>query len=115
MSPFEDQLRKTLKREEPPPGFANRVIALAEGKRPWRERLFARFQVPRFAFAAVALAVLIGGGVQYQRYQQAVEDRKAEQAKERLMLAMRITSDKLSYVQQKVNSRHDGQNNTESQ
>lgn len=115
MSPFEDQLRNALKREDPPPGFANRVIALAEDKQSWHERLFSRFQIPKFAFAMVAVAVLTVGGLQYQRYQQAVEDRKAEQAKERLMLAMRITSDKLSFVQQKVNPRPEsGQSSTES-
>lgn len=104
MSPFEDQLREALRREEPPAGFAERVIALTEKRPTWRERFLAPPLTPRLAFATLAVAALIVGGVQYQQRQRAVELARAEQAKQQVMTAMRIAGSKLNYVQHKLDS-----------
>ena len=108
MSPFEDQLREALRRKEPPAGFAERVIALTAKRPTWRERFLSPLLTPRLAFATLAIAALIAGGVQYQRYQRAVELARAEQAKRQVMTAMRIAGSKLNYVQHKLDSLRDG-------
>ena len=96
MSPFEEKLKESLRRVEPPAGFAERVIALAEDRISLRQRFLALFPAPRLLAAGLAMVALLAVGIQYQRY------RQAEQAKERLMFAMSVAGAKLNRVQQKV-------------
>lgn len=90
---LENDLKHALRRKEPDAGFAGRVMARIERaetpKRPvwWRA-----------AAASVMLTVLLGG---YGTYR-VIEHRKGERAKEQLLLAMRIASEKVSYAQQEV-------------
>ncbi len=87
MNQFEDQLRQTLSRKQPPAGFADRVLS----KTTPRNRLW-RWQ----AVAALA-ACLAGVGIyEIYRYQQ------GQFAKQQLLLALRITSEKTHVAQQKV-------------
>ena len=85
MNQFEDDLRAALRREEPPPDFAARVIA--------RTRPAPRRSAWVAAIAACLLAGL--GSFEYQQY----EGRKA---KRELLLALHITGIKLNIAQQKV-------------
>ena len=98
MSPFEERLKESLQRIDPPAGFAGRVIALAEGRKTLRERFLAMFPAPRIFAAGFAMVALLTVGLEYQRY------RKAEQAKDRLMFAMSVAGAKLNRVQQKVHN-----------
>lgn len=90
---LDNDLKRALRRQAPDPGFAGRVLANIERaesrKRPawWRA-----------AAASVTLAALLGG---YGTYR-VVEIRKGERAKEQLLLAMRIASEKVSYAKQEV-------------
>jgi hypothetical protein len=91
---LEDDLKRALRPQAPDPGLAGRVLAraLATGqprKRPvwWRA-----------AAASVALATLLGGYTTWR----VVEHRRGERAKEQLLQAMRIASEKVSYAQQEV-------------
>lgn len=84
---LEDELRKALARENPPAGFADRVTG--------RKRKV--LEMPRWYAAAVAAALLIatGGAYGFRRHQ-------GIEAKREVMLAMRITSQKLNHVQAAV-------------
>jgi hypothetical protein len=95
---FEQQLRKALEREEAPPWLAARVIAAAN-----REPLHRRWWQLHSRWAPIALAgiVLFTGLVWeagYVRRQRA----EAEQAKQRLELALTITGAKLRKIQQVI-------------
>lgn len=89
---FEAQLREALTRAPAPDGFAGKVL----------ERVTASRRQPRWrAPLAVAAAVLVAiGAVGWQRLE---EQRRAEEAKRQLMLALEITSEKLSVVNQVLN------------
>jgi hypothetical protein len=94
------ELKSALRRREPPPGFAERVMArtAAEGRdKPagWREWLFRPFAV-RWALASGLAGILVFAGVtEYQR-------RQGEIAKARVVLALHIAGAKLNYAQRKV-------------
>lgn len=97
MSQFERDLKESLKRREPPAGFAERVLAHTYAtEKPgfwgWRGLV---------AVAALVL-VMVGGGaffVQEQRRQA-----EAEQKKEQLMAALRITGSKLRLVDERLSA-----------
>lgn len=86
---LERELQQALERKMPAEGFAARVSAAA-GRRRW----FA----PRpwmTAAAAAALLLLAGGSLEYREY-------RGRLAKERVLLALRITAGQLHYIQQRV-------------
>ncbi|MGA7239795.1 MAG: hypothetical protein WBY44_29215 [Bryobacteraceae bacterium] len=85
MNDLEDQLRRAFEREDPPEGFADRVI----------ERTRARRGMARWMATAAAVLVLAGAGYGY-RWQQ------GEKAKREVLLAFRITSAKLNHIQTQV-------------
>jgi hypothetical protein len=93
---LEQQLKKALQCVEPPAGFAERVLArAARGEkrnaepRPWLQRFGASGW--RWAAVGALCAALAISGLVYHRERQ----KQGEQAKEQLMLALRITSSKL--------------------
>ena len=99
---FEEQVREGLQRENPPAGFADRVMqrVAGDGARkviPMRARVWRQWAV------AAALLVIIGGGVMEQRHRQ--EQIAGEEAREQVMTALQITSAQL----QRVNERMNGQ------
>jgi len=108
MKPLDEELRSALRRLEPPPDFAKRVLARIEaGRHPkagWgRARLtswMASFRLPRVArlrwIAAGALACLLAviGSVEYWRYRRARTE--GEMARQQVILALHIASDKLN-------------------
>jgi hypothetical protein len=106
MSRLEDEVRSALKRQEPSPDFAQRVLSRLDAPpvektrhRPsWRSWL----RLPRmYRFAAgLAACLLLALGVsQYHKYRVQVQ---GEAAKERLVLALKIAGGRLNAVQQKV-------------
>lgn len=93
---LENDLSRVLRRESPPAGFADRVMARIE-----REEAQARHRRPawwRAAAASVALTAAIGGWAthSYMQYRQAVR------AKEQVLVALRIAGEKVRYAQQEV-------------
>jgi hypothetical protein len=92
MTPFEEDLKKALARVEPPDGFTERLAARI-GALPARKRppVYWRW------VAAAAAAVLVSG-VSYEHERQA----RGEAAREKLLLAMRITSSKLQQARQQI-------------
>lgn len=120
--PFsEDDLRAALKRKDPGPEFTQRVMArlnerdardTARGTRRSGWRMGWLRLGPVLAAAAVVLMLLGGAWVGYQSYQQHERDAQIrkhqqelaeEQARQQTILALRITSEKLNHVLQKVN------------
>ena len=102
MQSFEDELRSALRRKEPSPDFADRVLArvptglprrpLGPARRPWAAGV-----------AALAASVLLASGAVGYRYYQ------GERAKSQVLLAVRIAAAKLNKAQKKVqmlNSAH---------
>lgn len=84
---LEDQLRNALQRQDPPEGFAERVIGRA-----------ARQRTPRWvwpALAAIAAAVMLSIAGEYRRAQ---EERAGQQA----IMAIRMVADELNMAQNEV-------------
>jgi hypothetical protein len=90
---LEDRLRQTLRRKEPPPGFAHRVMARLPVTMPQRRRAPGAWRW----LAAVAACLMVVAGI--DRYQ---EHRRGVEARQQLMLALEITGKKLAVVQNKV-------------
>ena len=108
MEDLEKQLKSALERQEPPPWFEAKVLAAVARERPaprsWFERAIHGSRL-RWA-TAVAAVGLIASGVVWQRERRVEEERErtaGEAAKARLELALKITSNKLHKIQQKLN------------
>ena len=79
MSDFEQDLRSALRREEPSPGFAARVVA-GTGARAAPRRA-------GWLTAAIAACLLLSvGGFEYRQY-------RGQKAKQQLLLALEIAGD----------------------
>src|SRR5262245_53710951 len=97
MHPSDDDLRHALTHEEPPAGFADHVMARArqldvERRQPTRWRLMA----------AAAAVVIVAGAVSVRLYQRELEQVRVMRAKEEVMLALRVTSEKLQTARTQV-------------
>jgi hypothetical protein len=89
---LEDELRAALRREDPSPGFANRVIARAESSaKPSRA-------IPRMIWAMALAAMLVIGSASAYEYRQI----KAERASRDAVIALRIAADKLNIARERV-------------
>jgi len=91
MASLDDELRSALRRREPSPDFAARVMArvsaapVRPARQPW----------VRWVAAMAAALLLTVGGLEYREYQ-------GERAKDQVLLAMRIAGSKLNKAQRKV-------------
>ena len=111
MTRFEDQLRAALQNEEPPTGFADRVLAQAAERDERRKRSLwfqvrNMFVVRRLSWAAAAVAIVVvasGVGIRVE------EERRAEgeAAKRQVMLALRITGEKWQVAAREISSKTD--------
>ena len=100
---LEDELRAALRREDPSPGFAERVVARA-GSSPAPKRAIPIFQpvrIPRTVWAAAMAAMLVVGFAATSEYRQM----KAERAGRDAVIALRITAEKLNMTRDKVRNR----------
>lgn len=86
---FELHLRAALQRKDPPPGFAQRTVARAAAQ-PTPRRAMRTW----VALALAATLLVAFAGVHRVR-----ERQRAEEAKQQLMLALKITSQKLAVVE----------------
>ena len=85
---LEQELKQALDRKQPSADFAERVAARAARDRSVHRGWFAR---PWLA-AAATVTLVVGGAVEYREY-------RGRQAKEQVMLALRLTSGKLNRIQ----------------
>ena len=87
MNEFEHDLRSALRREQPPAGFTDRVLARTGVKTAPRTGWMA---------AAIAACLLLSiGGFEYRQYQ-------GRRAKNELLLALEIAGSKLNLAGQKI-------------
>ncbi len=103
MTRLEEELRAALRRQGPPAGFAERVIANAQDRDLQRKSVWANWlRAPALRWAAacvVVVAAATGGGL-WQREQR--RRAEGERAKAQVMLALRITSSKLRIADRAV-------------
>ena len=115
MKDIDDDLKHTLQREEPPAGFADRVLLrVAEqrgktllfptGVKPGPTGVKPRLPFVQWA-AAAALVAAVAGGVDYIAKQE--ERAEGEAAKERVVLALHIAGSKLQLVQSRISRMHE--------
>lgn len=120
MKSLEDELRRALRRREPPPGFTERVLARVRQEADARNPLSTAPPVqparrarrngwawfgPRLqlGFAAVAGALLLTVSLSlWHRYREEQQRKEGEAARAQVMQALRITSAKLNRVRAKV-------------
>jgi len=89
---LEDELRAALRREDPSPDFARRVVARAQSSaRP--ARVF-----PRMVWAMALAALLVIGFSAAYEYRQM----QAERAGRDAVIALRIAADKLNIARERV-------------
>lgn len=103
---LERELRRALRRREPPFGFEQRVLQAIHA-RERRSLLLSAFShlrrllTPRVyapALAAVAVLLFVTGQVREQRRQRAL----AEEAGQQVVYALDLAASKLTYAQQKA-------------
>jgi hypothetical protein len=100
MNRLDDELRNAMRREEPPEGFAGRVLARVQEKKQSAWTGIFGSRALRWALAGAMCLALVIASVEYKRAQD--ERARGEAAKQQLMLALRITADKLQFAQEKV-------------
>jgi hypothetical protein len=104
MEDFEKQIQESLRRKDPSPWLESRILAAAA------ERPRARFWQSRFRWAiALGAVVVVVSGAAWQR-ERVIEERDRAAgmaAKERLQLALKITSVKLQQIQREVVAQND--------
>jgi hypothetical protein len=91
---FEEELKAALGRKLPPPGFAGRVMAKVDERRD--------VAPARRAIAAALLMTAVLGGWTARAIQ---HQRDGERAREEVLTALRITSEKLKTAQQHIHDR----------
>jgi hypothetical protein len=110
MNKFENQLRKALSRKEPSALFTTQLLeklAVREKHdKSWMKTLRLLSVSPSLRWAAVGVLACLLMGLGQLGYQRFERHRRAqiegERAKEQLVLALRITNEKLSTVQKKL-------------
>jgi hypothetical protein len=107
MKDFEQELKRALRRCDPPEGFRERVLAhvAAEQQQPILRRVASIWHRPMFRWAAVATIVLFSiGELGYRAQEKRLEETSGLAAKQQVMLALRITGSKLRIAQKRVQS-----------
>jgi p-aminobenzoyl-glutamate transporter AbgT len=99
---LENDLKRALRRQSPPAGFAGRVMQRIDVE-DRRSRLSGQARLPvlhwwRAAAASVVLVAALGGYTAHR----IVEQRRGEYAKEQVLEAMRIASEKVRYAQEEA-------------
>jgi hypothetical protein len=97
---LEDQLRAALQRQEPPDGFAERVLAQLPQKPP-RRGVSLNSLRPWMAIAAV-LVLAFSGALLWQGERERRQTAAAEQAKQELIYALQLTSAELQQTRAKL-------------
>jgi hypothetical protein len=106
MKRLEEELGKAFERVEPPAGFAERVIARAvaaertKARTAWAWLGFFHTPALRWAATGALCVALATGGIFLRREQQ--RRAQGEEAKQQLMLALRIAGSKLQIAQASV-------------
>ena len=90
---LEKELKNALQRKRPPAGFAGRVMQRINGVEERR---------PRLSYRAIAATLLLTAVLGAWSARTLAERREGERAREELLQALRITSEKLQTAQNHV-------------
>jgi hypothetical protein len=117
MTDFEQELKRALRRCDPPEGFADRVLArvVAAQTQPTSRPQFSRWHWPVLRWVAVAamLAIIGAAVLGYAGHERRVEEANGQAAKQQVMLALRITGSKLRVAQKRLKSVEGAESNAE--
>jgi hypothetical protein len=101
MENLDNQLKRALTRKDPPPDFTAKVMARIHDRKAEPEPAwwFLLLHGQRAALAAgmAGLMVIAGAGAAYHQHQ-VEQQRRAETARDQLVLALRITSVQLNRI-----------------
>ena len=101
MTHIDDELRTTLRRVDPPHGFADRVRARVKPNEPSAATpQLSRLTLSLRLAMAATLVVAAGGGVWYR---QELRRTQGEEAKRQVLLSLNIAGSKLRALEMKVN------------
>ena len=98
---FERELRQALERRPAPPGLKRKVMA--ERGRLRTERIRSRTVIWQRLAASLALAAVVGGGFAWRERE---EERKGEEARRQVMIALRITGHALNQMKTQLAAHH---------
>lgn len=99
MEEFEQELREAFERRPAPPSLKRRLMESRRARRPLMPALVWQ----RLA-AAIVLAALLGGGVVWRNAEQ---QRKGEEARRQVLIALRITNHALNQMNEQL-AAHEG-------
>lgn len=94
---LENDLKNALRRVPAPEGFANRVLERVRNA----ERQPSRSHWWRAIAATFLLAAILGGWGAHEMVERR-QERAGQQAREQVLLALRITGEKVAHVQRGV-------------
>jgi len=103
LNEFEQELRQALERRPAPPGLKRKIMA--ERGRLRTERIRSRTVIWQRLAASLALVAVVGGGVAWREREQ---ERKGEEARRQVMIALRITGHALNTVKTQLAGHHRG-------
>src|SRR5215203_5841765 len=95
---LDNALKEAFRRQEPPDGFADRVMARVPQQRPQRNSPSTRWKREWLAIAASACMAVLGVGA-WQQHQRQIQ---GEKAKQELMYALTVASESLQVTKQLV-------------
>lgn len=98
---FERELREALRRPEPPAGFAERVMARVADEAPAAPR---RREMSHAARAAAAAVLVIGITAAGWGGYRAEQRRRAEDAAEQAVTALRIVTEKINLAKETIDN-----------
>lgn len=106
LAEFERRLRNAMQRHEAPLGLKARVLAQSRARmRENRRAQQGGWMLQRIAASAV-LAAIFGGIAVYREMEvRSIERQKGEQAREQVMLALRITTRTLNRIGERMKER----------
>ncbi len=109
MNDVDDELRRALRREEPPAGFAERVLQRVSATPPKAakadRRMPSRFAAPLRWATAATLAAAVSGGLWYRGVEERrrIERQQGEEARRQVLMVLEIAGAKLHAVEMRVN------------
>lgn len=104
----EQALREALRREPAPEGLAERILQRAgrQAPSPLRNPIAPWWRLPALRWAVAAVAIACAGGAILEHRQQQL---RGEQARQQVLLALRITGSRLRIVQEQVVKANEGE------
>lgn len=97
MESFDDLLKRALVRKQPSAGFTDRVLAGTKKLESGNPR--CRFRLPFWFAPAIAMILVLGASLGFERYR---EHQEGERASQQLVVALRLTGVKLHQVRSRV-------------